>query len=70
MFCLPTSYAIDLRSAKFYANLTNSENVVLRNQFEKFGSHSLNDLSTKYGLQNCRASSFKDLMWSHFIQAL
>ena len=30
MSCLPTSYAIDLRSAKFYAYMKNSESVLLR----------------------------------------
>ncbi len=45
MSCLPTSYAIDLRSAKFYANQKNFENVLLRSFFEKFCSTSLYDLS-------------------------
>jgi len=62
MSCLPTSYAIDLRSAKFYANLKNSENVLLRSFFKKFGSNSLYDLSVKYCLLNCRASAFTDRM--------
>ena len=70
MSCLPTSYAIDLRSVKFYAKMKNSENVILRSFFEKCGNTYLHDLSVKYGLLNCRASDFTDCMWSHFINSL
>ena len=70
MSWLPTSYAIDLRSAKFYSNLANTDNVLLRSLFEKFGSHSLNDLSTKYCLPVGSAVTFKDHMWFHFIDSL
>ena len=38
MSCLPISYAIDLRSVKFYAKMKNSENVILRSFFEKCGN--------------------------------
>ena len=69
MSCLPTSYAIDLRSAKFYAQIKNSENVLLRGFFEKFGSNYLYDLPVKYGLQNCSALTFEDRMWTSFIDS-
>ena len=69
MSCLPTSYAVDLRSAKFYAKMKNSENVLLRGFFEKIGSNALDDLSVKYCLQNCSALTFTDRMWTHFIDS-
>jgi hypothetical protein len=65
MSCLPTSYAIDLRSAKFYANMKNSEKVLLRSFFEKCGHTCLHDLSIKYGLLYCRASAFTDWPDAH-----
>jgi hypothetical protein len=36
MFCLPTSYAIDLRAAELYAYLLSSGDFLLRNLFVKF----------------------------------
>jgi hypothetical protein len=66
---LPTSYAVDLGSVKFYAKMKNSENVLLRGVLERFGSNSLYDLSVKYGLQNCSALTFTDRMWTHFIDS-
>jgi hypothetical protein len=66
MFCLPTSYAVDLRAAKFYANLRSSDNFLLRNLFVKFCSGSLKVLSCLYHLQNCNPNSFAWRMWTHF----
>ena len=65
MFCLPTSYATELRSANIYSHLANTKNLLLRNLFEKFGLDSLNDLSCKYSLSEC--SQFADHMWAHFV---
>jgi hypothetical protein len=47
--------------------MKNSENVLLRGFFEKFGSNALDDHSVEYCLQNCSALTFTDRMWTHFI---
>ena len=68
--CLPTSYAIDLRAAKFYAHLLSSENFLLRNLFVKLCSNSLNVLSCKYCLKDCNPNNFAGRMWTHFANNL
>ena len=67
-----TLYAIDLRSAKFYAKFVLSGTLLLKNLFAKFGLGylNLNNQSKKYCMEVCSPITFSNCMWNHFVTSL